>query len=418
MYRVSSFVRRFAKALVAGAVLATFWVNLDPASYYDAIEFRLLDVTLPPWIAPMGFSVTPLVVVSHGLMALFLALVGKEMWEALVLGQGALSGQRRGGLSGTGRTKVAAVAGAVLGAVAAWILVSSGIETAAEAGFATGWPLPIGSDVALCYLFGSWAFGRGHPALHLVLLITIALDVIGLLTLGLAYPAISLRLAWLGLSVAAVALVWVLCARKARPGATETARRRALARWPYALAGVACWLGVALAGLPPALGLLPLIPVIPHADRSFGLFAEAEELLHDPLNGLAQLMVWPVLVTLLLFGLTRGGIDFSALAPTTVTVLAAQWIGKPLGLMAGVVLAGLFAGALLPAGVRLRDLPLIGLLTGIGFTVPVLAIDAALPGGAMNEAARLGLALSLLAGPLAVVLARATGVRHRRRAAA
>ena len=263
MYRVSSFVRRFAKALVAGAVLATIWVNLDPASYYDAIEFRLLDVTLPPWIAPMGFSVTPLVVVSHGLMALFLALVGKEMWEALVLGQGALSGQRRGGLSGTGRTKVAAVAGAVLGAVAAWILVSSGIETAAEAGFATGWPLPIGSDVALCYLFGSWAFGRGHPALHLVLLITIALDVIGLLTLGLAYPAISLRLAWLGLSVAAVALVWVLCARKARPGATETARRRALARWPYALAGVACWLGVALAGLPPALGLLPLIPSLP-----------------------------------------------------------------------------------------------------------------------------------------------------------
>ena len=41
MYKVSSFVRRFAKALVAGAVLATVWVNLDPASYYDAIEYRL-----------------------------------------------------------------------------------------------------------------------------------------------------------------------------------------------------------------------------------------------------------------------------------------------------------------------------------------------------------------------------------------
>ena len=418
MYRVSSFVRRFAKALVAGAVLATVWVNLDPARYYDAIEFRLLDLDLPHWIAPMAFSVTPLVLVSHGLMALFLALVGKELWEALVLGQGALSGQRTGGLSGTGRTKVAAVAGAVLGAVAMWFWVGSGVETAAEATFGSGWPLPIGSDVALCYLFGSWAFGRGHPALLLLLLITIALDVIGLLTLGLAFPAISLRLTWLLLSAAAIAVVWLFCARKARPGAPETARRRALARWPYALAGVFCWLGVALAGLPPTLGLLPLIPVIPHADRSFGLFAEAEELLHDPLNGLAQLLVWPVLVTLFLFGLTRGGIDFSAFAPTTLTTLAALWLGKPLGLLAGVVASGLWFGALLPDGVRLGDVALIGLLTGIGFTVPVLAIDAALPGGAMNEAARLGLALSLFAGPVAVFAARASGARLRRRRAA
>ena len=414
MYRVSSFVRRFAKALVAGAVLATFWVNLDPASYYDAIVFRLADLDLPRWIAPMGCSVTPLVVVSHGLMALFLALIGKELWEALVLGQGALSGQRRGGLSGTGRTKIAAVTGAVLGAVAVWIGAGSAVETAAESGFATGWPLPIGSDVALCYLFGSWAFGHHHPALRLLLLITIALDVAGLLTLGLAFPAISLRLIWLSLSVASVAAVWFFCARKARPGATEKARRRALARWPYALAGLFCWLGVALAGLPPALGLLPLIPVIPHADRSFGLFAEAEVLLHDPLNGLAQLLVWPVLVALFLFGFSRGGVDLAAFAPTTLTVLAAHWIGKPLGLMAGVVMGGRFFGARLPAGVRLGDVALIGLLTGIGFTVPVLAIDAALPGGAMNESARLGLALSLLAGPLAVGLARVTGARRQR----
>ena len=415
MYRVSSFVRRFAKALVAGAVLATLWVNLDPASYYDAIEYRLLDLDPSDWVAPMAFSVTPAVVVSHGLMALFLALVAKEMWEALVLGQGALSGKRRGGLSGTGRTKIAAVTGAVLGAVAVWTAVGARIETASEAGFATGWPLAIGSDVALCYLFGSWAFGRGHPALHLLLLITIALDILGLLVMGLANPAISLRLAWLGLSLAAIVLVWFTVARKAGPGHPETARRRAFSRWPYALAGAVCWLGVALSGLPPTLGLLPLIPVIPHADRSFGLFAEAEGLLHDPLNALAQALVWPVLAVLFLFGLTRGGVDFSALTPTTLTVLAALWLGKPLGLVLSVMLAGLFLGALLPAGVRFREVMLIGLLTGIGFTVPVLAIDAALPGGAMNEAARLGLALSLLAGPLAVALARSCGLHRRRR---
>lgn len=60
MYRVSSSVPRFAKALICGAALATLWVNLAPASYYDSIEFRLLDLTLPGWIAPLPFSLTPL----------------------------------------------------------------------------------------------------------------------------------------------------------------------------------------------------------------------------------------------------------------------------------------------------------------------------------------------------------------------
>ena len=32
-------------------------------------------------------------------------------------------------------------------------------------------------------------------------------------------------------------------------------------------------------GLPPELGLLPVLMVIPHADRSFGVFAEAEAFL-------------------------------------------------------------------------------------------------------------------------------------------
>ena len=94
-----------------------------------------------------------------------------------------------------------------------------------------------------------------------------------------------------------------------------------------------------LAGLPPALGLLPVIPVIPHADRCFGVFAEAEEFLHDPLNRLAHLLVKPLAVVLFFFGLTRGGIDLGAFAPTTLVLLAALWIGKPLGLMAGVMLA-------------------------------------------------------------------------------
>lgn len=399
MYRVSPFVRHFGLALLSGAGLATLWVNADPASYYDAIEFRLADVPLPLWLAPRGLSLTPMTLVSDGLMALFTAFVAKELWEALVLERGALS-------SGRARAPLGAVIGGSIGAVLVWLLVSALIETAAEAAPGAGWQVPIGSDVVLGYLVARRAFGAGHPALHLLLLMAIGFDITGLVVLGLSDPDISLRLVWLALPVAAAAGVWALYGRPPAPGATERDRRRGLHLWPYVIAGLLSFAGVAASGLPPALGLLPVIPAIPHADRSFGLFAEAEEYLHDPLNRLAHLMVKPLAVVLFLFGLTRGGIDLAAFAPTTLSVLAALWIGKPLGLMLGLIGAMAFLGARLPQGIGTRDLLLIAVILAMGFTVPVVALDPALPGGAMTEAARLGLALSLLAGPLALVLAR------------
>jgi NhaA family Na+:H+ antiporter len=46
------------------------------------------------------------------------------------------------------------------------------------------------------------------------------------------------------------------------------------------------------------------------------------------------------------------------------------------------------------------------MIAGMGFTVPALSLESALPGGLMAEAARIGLAISLLAGPAALVVSR------------
>ncbi len=269
-----------------------------------------------------------------------------------------------------------------------------------------GWALPIGSDVVLCYLVGRLVFGPSHPALHFLLLVTIGSDVAGLLVMALTTPAEALRPIWLLGSVAGLVWVWASHTRLADPARDERDHRRAFRLWPYVVAGFLSWAGIVLAGLPGALGLLPLIPLVPHADRAFGLFAEAEEFLHDPLNRLAHLLVKPLAVILFLFGLTRGGVDLLAAAPTTLTVLAALWLGKPLGLVLGAVLARAFGHAL-PPGMRLRDVALVALIAGIGFTVPVLALDGALPGGGMSEAARMGLALSFGIALPALVLGRA-----------
>ncbi len=199
---------------------------------------------------------------------------------------------------------------------------------------------------------------------------------------------------------------WRFWGRPPGPGATERQRRAGLALWPYIVAGALSWFGTAASGLPATLGLLPVIPAIARADRSFGLFAEAETFLQDPLNRLAHLLIRPIAVVLFLFGLIRGGVDLLAFAPTTLVTLGSLWIGRPAGMMLALLALGLLFRLRLPAGVRLRDVAAIALILGLGYTVPAIAIDATLPGGAMQEAARMGLALSLLAGPAALLALR------------
>lgn len=400
MYRVSPYLRRYGLALLSGVGLATLWVNLAPESYYDAVEWRLADLPLPQWIAPFPISLTPMGLVSDGLMALFLFFVGKEAWEALVLDRGALA-------RGRAAVPLAGAMGGMAGAILVWLASSALIETAAEAGPGTGWAVPVGSDLVLCYLLGRRIFGPGHPALHVILLVNVVMDIAALVSLGFSGPAPGLRLFWLLVPLAVSAAVWWTCGRPPAPGASEISRRRRMALWPYLLGGLVSWAGTLAAGLPGALGLLPMIPAIPHANRAFGFFAEAEGLLHDPLNRLAHLLAGPLVAVLFLVGLTRGGVDLAAAAPTTLVTLAALWIGKPAGFLAGALLAMRVFGRPLPPGLRLRDLTVIALICGMGLTVPLLAVDLALPGGAMTEAARLGLALSLLAAPLVLLAHRA-----------
>ena len=80
-----------------------------------------------------------------------------------------------------------------------------------------------------------------------------------------------------------------------------------------------------------------------------------------------------------------------------------MWIGKPLGIILGGLILAPMLGFPMPAGLRGRDIVIIAGIAGIGFTIPVLALDSALPGGGMQEAARLGLGISLLAGPIMVL---------------
>jgi NhaA family Na+:H+ antiporter len=389
MYRVSSFISHFAVALLAGIGVATLWVNIDPSGYYDLVEWRMFD--LPGVLDDLGKSLTFGGFVADGLMSLFVFYLGKELWEAVALKRGALRGNSAG-------IPILGAAGGLMGAALAWIALSAILQDVDNPTALAGWTVPLGSDVVLGYLFARAVFGPASPAVHVLLLLTIAMDLAGMLILGLTHSANGLQLLWLALPLCAALMVWHLHGRHITDSGNERARQRAMWLWPYALAGAASWFGVAASGLPPALGLLPLLPAIPHAEHAFGMFAEAEEFLTDPLNRIAHLLIKPLVLVMFLFGLTHGGVDLAAFTETSVIVLGALWIGKPIGILAGALVLAPRLGFKLPKGMRRRDMGLIAGLAGIGFVVPALTIADALPGGLMQEAARIGLALSILAG--------------------
>ena len=109
--------------------------------------------------------------------------------------------------------------------------------------------------------------------------------------------------------------------------------------------------------------------------------------------------------------LTHAGAPLASADSETLAVALALLIGKPLGILLGGALAMRGLGAALPAGMAPRDLAVVGLVAAMGFSVPLFAIGATLPGGALSEGARLGLLASLIAAPLALLLARAIGRR-------
>lgn len=94
MYRVSPFVPHFAWGLLGGAGLTTLWVNVSPATYSDAVEWRLADLAVPTILVAGPLKLTVQVFVNDVLMAVFSAFIGKEVWEAFVLRSGVLSGRQ------------------------------------------------------------------------------------------------------------------------------------------------------------------------------------------------------------------------------------------------------------------------------------------------------------------------------------
>jgi NhaA family Na+:H+ antiporter len=250
-----------------------------------------------------------------------------------------------------------------------------------------------------------------------LLLLAIADDAAGLIILAIFYPSGELAPEWLLLSLGAAVAVFVLAnwlprrmdrGKQDRPNSTWM--RKTLSFWPYLLAACASWYGFMMSGLHPALGLLPIVPTIPHADRSFGIFSEAETHLHDLLNTIEHALKHPVEIVLFFFGLLNAGVEFSAMGDATWLVLAGLLIGKPIGifLMGWVAAVPLKLG--IPQGMRLIDLVVIGFVSAIGFTVSLFVATVAFDAGPVQDAAKMGALFSFAAAIVSIIAGKITRV--------
>ncbi len=410
MYRVWNFLTNYSLLLIIGALIALVWANTNPETYHHFVEFVIWDH------APIGHlhdghrTLTLHYLVNDLLMAFFFAIAAKEVWEAVILKEGSLRGKKAA-------TPLIATAGGMIGPIAVYLGLAMMFGSDTFDAVKNGWAIPTATDIAFSYLVGRIVFGAGHPAIRFLLLLAIADDAGGLIILAIFYPSGELAPAWLLVSLAAAVGVFALANwlpryldRGDQLRRNSTWVRTKLTFWPYLIAACISWYAFQQSGIHPALGLLPIVPTIPHADRAFGIFSEAETHLHDLLNDIEHALKHPVEVVLFFFGLLNAGVEFSAIGEPTWLVLAGLLIGKPLGIF---IMGYIGAHTLkfgLPEGMRTIDLVVIGCVAAIGFTVALFVASVAFGPGPVQDAAKMGALFSFGAAIVSIIAGKLTRI--------
>ena len=408
--RVVAFIREYSLLLIGGALLGLIWANLAPEAYRKAIEAVLLTDSPVGHLHDGHRTLTFHYLINDVLMALFFALAGKEVWSAVALQDGSLRGRKA-------LTPLIATAGGVIGPICVYLLGAMLIGQTAELG--RGWAIPTATDIAFAYLVGRLVFGARHPAVAFLLLLAIADDAVGLLILAIFYPTGELQPLWLVFSFAMAGAAYLLLnwlprrldrADPAKPRASFM--RDKIGLWPYAIFGALCWWGFQQAGIHPALGLLPMIPTLPHADSEFG--AQGEGARSDLLSRFEHAAKLPSEIILFFFGLANAGVQLSAISAATWLVFFGLLIGKPLGISLLGWIAAKPLGFGLPEGMTMKDLPVLGCVAAIGFTVALFVAGVAFPAGSpYQDAAKMGALFSFGAAIFAVAAGRAMKVEKR-----
>lgn len=374
-------LREFSIPLLVGVVMALIWVNIDYEGYHHFVHAKLLGPLSVHFLTNDIF------------MVFFFAIAAVEITESCLPG---------GELYPIGRAvnPLLATFGGVAGPVAIYLTLNGLVGSPA---LVSGWGIPTATDIAISWLVARIVFGKGHPAIAFLLLLAIADDAIGLAIIAIFYPDPShpAEPVWLLLTGAGMLVAWLL--------------RRNMVKnyWPYIIAGGGLsWAGLFGANLHPALALVPVVPFLPHPQK------EDKELFEEDPEDVSTLATfeheWKVIVDfgLFMFGLVNAGVRFSSLGTATLLVFASLLFGKLIGIFTCAYL-GVKSGFPLPEGMNLRQLSIVGIIAGIGFTVSLFIAGQAFVDPGLQEEAKMGALLSIGISVIAFVAGKMMGIKKR-----
>jgi len=376
--------------LIIGAVVGLVWANFDYESYHNVkhtLDFAINDIA----------------------MAFFFLLAGKEIRESMLPG-GALSRFK------TAALPIMATIGGMAGPA---LLFVAGTQVFSTPELTRGWAVPMATDIAFSYMVARLIFppvgGKPHPAIVFLLLLAIADDAGGLIVLAAFYPQevhniipflhgvphMAVFAPGAALAIVLAIVLWKVF--------------RVHSFWPYLLGpGVISWLAFHEGGIHPALALVPLAWCMPHEHADLGIWDPGESEGADTLNRMEHWWRTPVEIILGLFGFVNAGVEFSALGIGTWLVFCGLLFGKPLGIVLFTKLGQAFSLEL-PPGMGSRELIVVGVAAGIGFTVALFVSVVAFPASALQDSVKMGALFSFAVAPVTLAVAWAGGVFKRAR---
>jgi Na+/H+ antiporter NhaA len=387
-----------AAFLLAAAVVALVWVNVDASSYSS-----VWSTTLSVRVSDAGVSLDLRDWVNSGLMTFFFFVVGLEARREFDLGE----------LRERSRVALPLLAG--IGGMA----VPVAIYLAFNAGrpSAHGWGIAMSTDTA--FALGMLALvGPRFPDRLRAFMLTVVVvdDIVALVVIATVYSG-SIRLTPLFVALVLYGVVLVLHRVRLRVGPV------------YLALGVAAWVGLLKAGVEPVviglvLGILPFAYPVSRStlERATERFREFREQPTAELarSASAQLRAatsanerwqqlfhpWTSYVIVPLFALANAGIAINGhflaqglRSPITLGILFGYVVGKPVGILGTSWLLARLSGGRLQPPVGWAAVAGGGTIAGIGFTVSLLVATLAFHGTQLEEA-KLGVLSAALAASL------------------
>jgi Na+/H+ antiporter NhaA len=374
-----------AAVLLAAAVTALVWVNVD-ASSYDSLWRTTLSIDL----GGAGVALDLRHWVNSGLMTFFFFVVGLEARREFDLGE--LRERRRFALP------LAAGIGGMAVAVAIYLAFNAGDSSA------HGWGVVMSTDTAFALGLLALVGPRFPDRLRAFMLTVVVVDdIVALVVIATVYSG-SIHLVPLVAAIPFYGVVLVLRSIRFRVG------------FVYFVLGAGAWVGLLKSGVEPvviglAMGVLPFAYPAPRSnlERATERFREFRE---QPTAELARSATaelraatsgnerlqhlyhpWTSYVIVPLFALGNAGIaidgGFLARAfssPITLGIFFGYVVGKPIGILGCSWLVTRLSRRRLQPPVGWVAVAGGGTIAGIGFTIALLVATLAFDGRRLEEA--------------------------------